>query len=451
MALCVVAVVSLATSAGAWPFADSVIEYKPGAGWYVSNPEFNDPNRALGRPYGDTVYNPDLTSLVTLGDRSATGDRGYIVLGFDRPVWDDPRNPHGLDFIVFGNSVWSGGVPSRRWQEPAFVEISMDANDNGIADDEWYLLLPNKLPSQLVGSPATNCDTGTSTTILRNYAEYTPTLALPEGKLPEEFYTVPDRQSMEGDPDSLLIDEGSGGGDAFDIATAVKQVSPGVPVQPLVYAHLPYFNFIRITDALSGDWAPGLGEISAEIDAVADVAPLPGGESIGEAKRRSDKAVVSLSNKVVSAVFEHELYVQEEDRSSGIRVRTSDLVSVGDRVDVTGILSTSGSERFLDKASVYLKSHGSRPRPLGMPARNIGGVGLDNSGLLVKVFGRAGLGGTGWFYVNDGSVQSPGLRVRCDGIAPPAPGTVVRVTGISTFDGTPQLRVMSGGDISIDE
>jgi len=428
----------------AWPFADYVIEYTPGPGQWTNNPQFNDPARALGRPYGISVSVPDNSSIVTLGDG------GSITLGFSRPVWDDPRNPHGLDFIVFGNACWVGGDPSYRWQEPAFVEISMDANGNGIPDDEWFLVLPNKLPSQLIGAPAANSDTGYSHSVLRHYADYTPTLPLPVGKTPEEFYTVPDRQSLEGDPSSLLIDDGSGGGDAFDIATAVKQVSPGVPITPYVYANIPYFNFIRITDAIVGDSQGVFGEISAEIDAVADVSPLLSGETIGQAKSHVDGTVASLSQKVVTAVFPGEIYIQEEDRSSGIRVLASDTALPGDRADVIGLLKTVNGERVLDQASVHVISSGQRPKPLGMTAASIGVAGLSNVGLLVRTWGRVKHSGAGWFDLTDGSLPDPGLRVLCAGFSPPTPGSLVLVTGASALhNNKPALRICQQSDILV--
>lgn len=438
----------LSIPAGAWPFADNVIEYSPGSGQWVGNPQYNDPARALGRPYGNTASIPDNSSLVTLGDG------GRIVLGFNRPVWDDPRNPYGLDFIVFGNPTWVSGNPAYRWQEPAFVEISVDANENGLPDDEWFLLLPNKLPSELVPSPMPNPDTGHSHTVLRHYAEYTPTLALPSGKTPEEFYTVPDRWSYDGDQSSLLIDDGSGGGDAFDMSLAVKQASPGVPVYPLVYAGIPCFNFIRITDAVVGDSAEMLGEISAEIDAVADVSPLPGDQTIGSSKNGTDGTVVSLAGKLVSAVLAGELYVQEEDRSSGIRVKTSDPAAVGDRVDVIGILSTANGERFLDKASVYFVSAGARPDPIGMKTALVGGPGLDNAGLLVTTWGRVTSDGDSCFFLTDGSLPDPGLKVLCDGIAPPDTERYVVTTGISSRTAVggstaPMIKVTEQSDIVV--
>ncbi|MHC4975981.1 MAG: hypothetical protein ACYTF7_05170, partial [Planctomycetota bacterium] len=77
------------------------------------------------------------------------------------------------------------------------------------------------------------------------------------GMAPECFYTVPD------DPMAVGIDPYSGGGDAFDIAWAVVPSNGDL-------ANLDGFDFIRLTTAQDLIQGP-LGEVSAEIDAVADV------------------------------------------------------------------------------------------------------------------------------------------------------------------------------------
>ncbi|MFQ5489819.1 MAG: hypothetical protein ACE5GE_03775, partial [Phycisphaerae bacterium] len=92
------------------------------------------------------------------------------------------------------------------------------------------------------------------------YADYTPTLVLPLGVLAEVPYTAPD------DPLTVGITPGSGGGDGFDIAWAVDP-NTNLP------AGLDGFDFVRITTGVNviqdGDNV-ALGEISSEIDAVAD-------------------------------------------------------------------------------------------------------------------------------------------------------------------------------------
>ncbi len=293
------------------PFATRVIDYDPAPGQFVQDPAFNDPTAALGPPVGGGTLDGDETSVVTLG-----GFGGSLTLGFDHRVMDDPKNPMGLDFIVFGNAFWVSGDPNRRWAEPATIEISLDVNGNGLADDPWYLI-----PGSHIANPPAQFDTQTwdddtsdttfppefdwwvpigrsglwqtmnwrlpadpfeTSLVLDNpngsmatdegifgYADLSPTLIL--GDLdgdnivddptidPASFYTKPDNPFLVG------IDPGSGGGDAFDIAWAIDPNTGNA-------AHLPGFDFLRLTNATNVVFGP-LGERSAEIAGVADVMP----------------------------------------------------------------------------------------------------------------------------------------------------------------------------------
>lgn len=299
------------------PFATEVMRFDPAPGQFVNDEQFNDPNRALGAPIGGGINAGGNTSIVSLGMFG-----GSITLGFDHTVMDDLLNPLGMDAIVFGNAFWPGSNPSDHWAEPATIEISLDENQNGLADDPWYLIPGSHIPSPAEQWLAMTWDddisdetypppfehwipSGFSNTwttsayelpaelfsesITRNpsddpfvegifgYAEYTPTLFLgdmnadntidlPE-MLPEDFYTVPD------DPFYVGMSPGSGGGDAFDIAWAVHPIT-GMP------ANLTGFDFIRLTTAVyvDIDLVGPIGEKSAEIDAVTDVKPDPFGD-----------------------------------------------------------------------------------------------------------------------------------------------------------------------------
>ncbi len=285
---------ALTSAALATDFANRVVEYTPAPGQLVGNPDFNDPARALGAPEGTGTIDGNATDVVTLG-----GFGGTLVLAFDEPVRDDPRNPLGLDAIVFGNAFWQcldGCVstnPNRRWGEAAVIEIAFDANENGLADDPWFVIpgssLPSppanalrdsayELPSDFAPPPPffliNNLGAGEAHA---GYADLSPTLRLGDytGALglpgensikdpeddptvdPGAYYTVPD------DPTIVGIDPGSAGGDAFDIAWAVDP-NTGAP------AGLNAFHFIRIRTGVDASLGP-LGEISTEIDAVADV------------------------------------------------------------------------------------------------------------------------------------------------------------------------------------
>lgn len=310
---CTIAGLAACAALGDPPFASEVVAYAPAPGHWVNNSYFNDPALALGPPVGGGSFAPGNTSLVTLG-----GFGGSLTLRFPCPVEDDPLNPMGLDAIVFGNAFWVGS-PEQHWAECAVIEISRDENGNGIADDAWYLIpgshLSWPLPPVVVQTWDDDVDDetypplrldwipegvfGTWTTSayllpaqvfaqsqianpfiwtgvegIYGYADYTPTLILGDtdgdndiddpSMSPDDFYTTAD------DPHALGISPGSGGGDAFDIAWAIDPDTGGP-------AGLPEFHFIRITNAVH--YIHGsLGEISPEIDAVADARPDPVGD-----------------------------------------------------------------------------------------------------------------------------------------------------------------------------
>lgn len=304
--------------AGDSSFASSVVSYQPAPGQFVNSAQYNDAARVLGAPTGGGTVNPDNTGVVTLG-----GFGGSIVLGFDRSIQNDARNPMGLDFIIFGNASYVSGNPNRRFAECAVVEVSRDDNNNGMADDAWYLIPGSHFAAPFTGSQHSvtwDNDTGDSTNppalaswlppgtpalppifiwsttthrlptaifgasaVLTNpngpdataegvwgYADHTPALLLGDMNgdnqvddfeiAPEDFYTVPD------DPMVVGISAGSGGGDAFDIAWAVDAAT-GQP------AALDRIDFVRITNPVDALLGP-VGEWSAEIDAAAIVRPL---------------------------------------------------------------------------------------------------------------------------------------------------------------------------------
>ncbi len=296
-------------------FATRVVAYEPAPGQLVDNLLFNDPTRALGPPIGGGTLAPDNTKLVSLG-----GFGGSITLGFDRPIHDDPRNPLGMDLIVFGNAFYPSGNPNRRFAEGATVEVSRDENGNGLADDPWYLirgthlgepgtppaaylafqtwdddfdsplyppLSPAWLPPGASGQWTTTgyllpaavfslpvvanpLGPGAEEEGIYGYADMSPTLILGDTNgdnivddpalTPERFYTIPD------DPRTVGITPGSGGGDAIDIAWAVDPLT-GEP------AGLTSVDFVRITTAVNAVNGV-LGEVSAEVAAVAIVRPV---------------------------------------------------------------------------------------------------------------------------------------------------------------------------------
>jgi len=77
---------------------------------------YNDPQAVLGEP---TTWNADCHAVSMVcpawgtnesGDKVITTltDGSYIIVKFDHRVEDDPDNPLGIDFLVFGNAFYQG-------------------------------------------------------------------------------------------------------------------------------------------------------------------------------------------------------------------------------------------------------------------------------------------------------------------------------------------------------
>lgn len=318
-------------SAAASPFATGVISFEPAPGQFVLDPLFNDPVEALGAPVGGGTLQPNNGSVVSLG-----GFGGFVVLGFDERVMDDAANPFGLDCIVFGNASFVQGLAYRRWGEAGVIEISRDDNNNGLADDTWYLIPGSHIdPSQAQLTSQTWDDATADATypppdaawlppgqagmwttsayelppdpfanlvvehplgpsamaeITFGYADMTPTLLLGDtngdnvvdapNALAEWFYSRPD------DPMTVGITLGSGGGDAFDIAWAIDPQT-GQP------ANIDGFDFIRISNGVNA-LASIFGEKSPEIDAVADASSGQLGDVDGDGDIHRDDTAYLL-------------------------------------------------------------------------------------------------------------------------------------------------------------
>lgn len=105
-------------------YATKVLEYFPAPGQFRTE-TWDNPTGGIGEGTDISM------SLGGLG--------GYIVLGFDQPIYNNPQNPYGVDFTIQGNSFIADekGV----WTEPGAVQVMEDLNGDGIPNDgEWYEL-----------------------------------------------------------------------------------------------------------------------------------------------------------------------------------------------------------------------------------------------------------------------------------------------------------------------
>lgn len=267
-------------------------EYKPAPGQVINTEGAGSPAAAA------SVCNSN-NGLVSLG---AFG--GYVVFAFDKPVENDPDNPYGVDFIIFGNA-------QPDWSEPGTVMVMKDENKNGEADDEWFELAGSDyfFSNTIKNFNVTYINSGgTSAEDVQWYSDNSETGFVyansfhlqpyyPGNQLFSDFPA--DNVSFEGTrirdyvdvsnpgmvknyerkfgyadnhirlndnykfPDNPYTDEQEGcGGDPMDISWAVNKEGQ--------YVEIDRIDFVKVSTAVLAN-AGWLGELSTEITAIADV------------------------------------------------------------------------------------------------------------------------------------------------------------------------------------
>ena len=182
------------------------------------------------------------------------------------------------------------------------------------------------------------------------------------------------------------------------------------------------------------------------------------------AKEVADSGTAELSAITITAVFPGFFYVENDDRTTGIRVNDPNQVphSIGDRVDVSGPpVTADNGERCIAAATIALTGSGNIA-PLALTNKALGGGdfglqggvwgwnsstdefgkacrlwakigGLNNIGLLVTAWGKYGPVSSSTFTIDDGG----DIKIKCmvpDGITLGGDWTYVRVTGISSCE-----------------
>ena len=181
-------------------------------------------------------------------------------------------------------------------------------------------------------------------------------------------------------------------------------------------------------------------------------------------KAAPDGIDLHFGGQVVTAAYPGVFYVEKDDRASGIRVEMAGHeLAEGHRADIAGITATNDAgERFIQGVSAVRSNapgDSGVVEPLGMTVHSVGGsdwfynsatgfgqvgaaggTGLNNVGLLVRVFGVVTAVDSSptpsWFQMDDGT----GRNIRC--VAPDSSvvidagwvGKLAVVTGISSLE-----------------
>lgn len=120
-------------------YISTVYEYCPAPGQFVNKmPKYEEGNTAadMAKKAQECISSKN-DVMISLG-----GFGGYVTFGFDHSV----VNIHGQrDFKILGNAFYADTNPHPEKGkggscEPGIVMVSLDRNQNGLLDDEWYEL-----------------------------------------------------------------------------------------------------------------------------------------------------------------------------------------------------------------------------------------------------------------------------------------------------------------------
>jgi hypothetical protein len=98
-------------------YADSVVAYNPGTGFVPgftsAASALDEPSRVTPGDWGGVVdpFNPPWLSSQVV----SIGANGSLTVRFNTPIRNNPANPYGVDFMIFGNSgfydtSWPSGI-----------------------------------------------------------------------------------------------------------------------------------------------------------------------------------------------------------------------------------------------------------------------------------------------------------------------------------------------------
>jgi hypothetical protein len=141
------------------PWADAVVAHSAGL---TGSGLYNDPAAVLGAPttqfyeafedeyFFVSVVTPPLNRASPDGPKVITTIPAseYVIVAFDEPVEDDPRNPYGLDLLIFGNAFFIASVPVTPESDMAEVFLP-----TGVAIDEPVIVA---VSSTGIGTPQTH-------------------------------------------------------------------------------------------------------------------------------------------------------------------------------------------------------------------------------------------------------------------------------------------------------
>ena len=207
-----------------------------------------------------------------------------------------------------------------------------------------------------------------------------------------------------------------------------------------------YFISVRATNHV------GLTSAAGTSSALA-IVPSTSANTVGIARKQASGTQVYLPGKIVTAVFDDCIFIEEPDRSAGVRclVQSTGL-QVGAVVDILARVAVQYGEVVLDDIEFGRLAVAAGPlRPVAISGRSVSGPGLNPMGLLVRVCGRVSASGDYYFLLADGSgtliVWTPPYKIPDLGSFAVATGVVCKE--IVNGSASSVIRVIPGTEVDV--
>ncbi len=264
-------------------YANTVFEYRPAPGQFVNllpTYEAGDTHENMCRKAEEAIAH-GARGMVSLGSWG-----GHITLGFNHMV---PNVAGQNDLRILGNAHYNGADTGMGRQagsaEPGIVQVSHDANGNGLPDDPWYEIrgshhaeatthynITYQRPTEPMGDIHWQDDQGESGTIACNtyHAQSYYPAWIDEVQLTFSGTCLPPNTQKEGNRmvsysfDYGYADNHTNNSDLSGIDIDWAADENGQPAQ------LPGIHFVRIYTGVNQQNGP-MGEISTEVCGVIDL------------------------------------------------------------------------------------------------------------------------------------------------------------------------------------
>lgn len=378
--------------------------------------------------------------------------------------WSESRHPLGIAEYQFAVGTTAGGTDAQNWTSVGTAKTASLANANLVNGRKYYVSVRARYDTNAWSDPGvSNLAT----------AELTPP-TLPvvvDSGIQQDSTTYLYASWSSNDPESGVAEYQYAIGTAPGSTNIVGWTSTGTATEITnndldLTVGQTYYISVKARNGV-GLWSSvGSSDGITIIDAT--------NVSIGGAHKVRTENFVILDGNVVTAVYSNEFYMESPDRSSGIRVTTSDPVQLGESVHVEGYVAREQTETLISNATaraatgttgtVTIKPVFFLNRNLGGADNSIvpgpaGGAGLNNVGLLVKTSGRIMSTGTDYINIDDGSnvdgvAGKVGVKIQLTAPHTFHTGSFVVVTGICslTADGgnlRRWIRTRTNNDVAV--